>query len=102
LPGVGRINDGRRGYFILPRAPCGSMAKTDAVPRRNARRRHTGKQAAVEPHTLPATAGRILKRSRLALKKLLERHAVEAWRHRALGIGDARCFGDRGFRNDRT
>jgi NADPH:quinone reductase-like Zn-dependent oxidoreductase len=32
IDGVGRTDDGRRVYFILPRAPYGSMAETAAVP----------------------------------------------------------------------
>ena len=27
--GVGRLDDGRRVYFVLPRAPYGSMARMD-------------------------------------------------------------------------
>ena len=32
IDGVGRTDDGRRVYFILPRAPYGSMAEIAAVP----------------------------------------------------------------------
>jgi NADPH:quinone reductase-like Zn-dependent oxidoreductase len=32
IDGVGRLDDGRRVYFILPRAPFGSMAETAVVP----------------------------------------------------------------------
>ena len=32
IDGVGRLDDGRRVYFILPRAPYGSMAEWAAVP----------------------------------------------------------------------
>ena len=32
IDGVGRLDDGRRVYFILPKAPYGSMAETAVVP----------------------------------------------------------------------
>ena len=32
IDGVGRLDDGRRVYFILPKAPYGSMAERAAVP----------------------------------------------------------------------
>jgi len=32
IDGVGRLDDGRRVYFLLPRAPYGSMAETTVVP----------------------------------------------------------------------
>jgi NADPH:quinone reductase-like Zn-dependent oxidoreductase len=32
IDGVGRLDDGRRVYFVLPRAPYGSMAETTWVP----------------------------------------------------------------------
>lgn len=32
IDGVGRLDDGRRVYFILPRAPFGSMAQAAVVP----------------------------------------------------------------------
>src|SRR5690242_4569549 len=32
LDGVGRLDDGRRVYFILPRAPFGSMAERAVAP----------------------------------------------------------------------
>ena len=32
IDGVGRLDDGRRAYFILPRAPHGSMAEWATVP----------------------------------------------------------------------
>jgi len=32
IDGVGRLNDGRRVYFIMPRAPYGSMAERTVVP----------------------------------------------------------------------
>lgn len=32
IDGVGRLDDGRRVYFILPRAPYGSMAELTVVP----------------------------------------------------------------------
>ncbi len=32
VDGVGRLEDGRRVYFILPRAPFGSMAQTSVAP----------------------------------------------------------------------
>jgi NADPH:quinone reductase-like Zn-dependent oxidoreductase len=32
IDGVGRRDDGRRVYFVLPRAPYGSMAETTVVP----------------------------------------------------------------------
>ena len=33
IDGVGRRKDGSRVYFVLPRAPCGAMAKRTVVPR---------------------------------------------------------------------
>jgi NADPH:quinone reductase-like Zn-dependent oxidoreductase len=35
IDGVGRLDDGRRVYFLLPRAPFGSMAETTIVPSSN-------------------------------------------------------------------
>jgi NADPH:quinone reductase-like Zn-dependent oxidoreductase len=35
IDGVGRLDDGRRVYFILPRAPYGSMAETTVVSSAN-------------------------------------------------------------------
>ena len=32
IDGVGRLDDGRRVYFVLPRAPYGSMAEVSVVP----------------------------------------------------------------------
>src|ERR1700722_19427522 len=32
IDGVGRLDDGRRVYFILPKAPHGSMAERAVVP----------------------------------------------------------------------
>jgi len=32
IDGVGRLDDGRRVYFVLPRVPYGSMAETTVVP----------------------------------------------------------------------
>jgi NADPH:quinone reductase-like Zn-dependent oxidoreductase len=32
IDGVGRLNDGRRVYFVLPKAPFGSMAEKAVVP----------------------------------------------------------------------
>jgi NADPH:quinone reductase-like Zn-dependent oxidoreductase len=32
VDGVGRLEDGSRIYFVLPRAPYGSMAQRTAVP----------------------------------------------------------------------
>jgi NADPH:quinone reductase-like Zn-dependent oxidoreductase len=32
IDGVGRLDDGRRVYFVLPRAPYGSMTETTLVP----------------------------------------------------------------------
>jgi NADPH:quinone reductase-like Zn-dependent oxidoreductase len=32
IDGVGRLNDGSRVYFVLPRAPCGAMAERTVVP----------------------------------------------------------------------
>ena len=32
IDGVGRLDDGRRVYFVLPRAPFGGMAERTAVP----------------------------------------------------------------------
>ena len=32
IDGVGRLDDGRRVYFILPKAPFGSMSQTAVVP----------------------------------------------------------------------
>ena len=32
IDGVGRLDDGRRVYFVLPRAPYGSMAERTVVP----------------------------------------------------------------------
>lgn len=33
VEGVGRLTDGRRVYFVLPRAPNGAMAEQTAIPR---------------------------------------------------------------------
>jgi len=35
IDGVGRLDDGRRVYFLLPRAPFGSMAEATIVPSSN-------------------------------------------------------------------
>ena len=35
IDGVGRLDDGRRVYFILPGAPFGSMAEWAVVPSSN-------------------------------------------------------------------
>ena len=32
IDGVGRLDDGRRIYFVLPKAPNGSMAERTVVP----------------------------------------------------------------------
>src|ERR1700759_2269688 len=32
IDGVGRLDDGRRGYFVMPGAPHGSMAERCVVP----------------------------------------------------------------------
>jgi NADPH:quinone reductase-like Zn-dependent oxidoreductase len=32
VDGVGRLDDGRRVYFLMPRAPCGAMAEETVVP----------------------------------------------------------------------
>ena len=33
VDGVGRLDDGTRVYFVMPRAPYGSMAERASVPR---------------------------------------------------------------------
>lgn len=35
IDGTGRLDDGRRVYFVMPRAPHGSMAERTVVPARN-------------------------------------------------------------------
>jgi hypothetical protein len=38
IDGVGRLDDGHRVYFVLPKAPFGSMSEQTVVPLRNASR----------------------------------------------------------------
>ena len=42
VDGVGRLDDGRRVYFLLPRAPWGAMAEFAVAPARKSRRCPTG------------------------------------------------------------
>ena len=42
VDGVGRLDDGRRVYFLMPRAPYGAMAEETVVPSTQFRRCPTG------------------------------------------------------------